>query len=111
MDGQAKRKYQVHTDNWEYGTHDDLQLALIKYETVKDWKMSEGVTEDSYVELVYSDDDFEDHVVLKRAMVVRDDERMELGTPQEEGMDFDYWAKWEEMIHGAVEIELRKLSN
>lgn len=75
--------------------------ALNYYEFVKESRMSEGVTADeSYVELQRSEDGFEDYKVLKRATAVIDHDRIELRTPREEGFDWDYWAKWEEVSQG-----------
>lgn len=102
------KKYRVDTPSWASQEFEDLEKALAKYEMTKDFQMGEGVDEDSYVELVCSEDDFEDYKVLKRAMVVVDEERMKNGLPRDAGYDFDYWAKWEELIHDAVEMELRK---
>lgn len=60
--------------------------------------MLEGVQAyQSYVEIVESENDFEDYKVIKKVLAVVDDDRAELGTPREEGVDFDYWAKWEEV--------------
>lgn len=68
-----------------------------QYEVVKDTLMSEGVNEDSYVQLVSSEDEFEECCVIKRADAVIDEERTELRTPREEGFDWDYWARWQEV--------------
>lgn len=95
-------KYRVDTHSWSSQEFEDLQKALVEYETTKDFQMGEGVDEDSYVELVSSQDDFENYKVLKRAMAVIDEERMSKGLPREEGYDFDYWAKWEELIHDST---------
>ena len=46
------KKYRVDTPTWSSQEFDDLNKALEKYETTKDIQMSEGVDEDSYVELV-----------------------------------------------------------
>lgn len=102
------KKYRVDTPTWSSQEFDDLNKALAKYETTKDIQMSEGVDEDSYVELVCSKHNFEDYKVLKRAMPVVDEDRMSKGLPRDEGYDFDYWAKWEELIHGAVELEMKR---
>ncbi|MED2737187.1 hypothetical protein [Bacillus toyonensis] len=89
-------KYRVQTDNWMSKEFVDLKDATAEYEEVKDRIMGEGVTEDSYVELVRSKDDFEDYEVVKRAIVVVDLEKMAVSTPREEGFDWDYWAKWQD---------------
>lgn len=97
-------KYRVHTDRTESEEFHEFEKADELYESWKDDKMSEGVTEDSYVEIVASDDDFEDHRIIKRAVAVVDNDRNELGTPREEGMDWDYWAKWEESVPCEFEV-------
>ena len=91
------KKYRVDTDSWGSREFEVPEQAESCYEYTKDRKMSEGVNEDSFVELVYSEDDFEDYVVLKRAVIVVDEEKMAISTPREKGFDFDYWAKWEEV--------------
>ncbi|MGM0806500.1 MAG: hypothetical protein ACQET8_23385 [Bacillota bacterium] len=92
------KKYRVLTDmdsSFEYATLDD---ALEIYERWKDNYMSDGVVEnETYVELQESEDDFEDYIVVKKVIAVIDHDRHELGTPREEGMDWDYWAKWQEV--------------
>jgi hypothetical protein len=90
------KKYRVDTPSWSGQETDDLEHALAMYELTKDREMGEGVTDDSYVELVCSEDDFEDYEVLKRADAVVDEEKMSISTPREEGFDWDYWAKWRE---------------
>lgn len=90
------KKYRVDTHSWSGEEVNDLNIALGQYELTKDREMGDGVTEDSYVELVYSEDDFEDYEVLKRAEVVIDEEKMNISTPRQEGYDWDYWAKWNE---------------
>jgi hypothetical protein len=92
------KKYRVDTPTWSSQEMDDLKHALGHYELTKDREMGEGVDEDSYVELVCSENDFEDYKVLKRAMVIVDMEKMAISSPRDEGHDFDYWAKWEECI-------------
>jgi hypothetical protein len=57
------KKYRVQTENWMSEAFVDLKDATDKYEDTKDEVMSEGVTEDSYVELVSSEDDFTDYEI------------------------------------------------
>lgn len=90
------RKYRVDMESWATKEFETLEEAEISYEWYKDYKMGDGVHEDSYVELVYSDDDFEDSVTIKRASVVVDEERMKISTPKDEGYEWEYWAKWHE---------------
>ena len=68
------------------------------YDRWKDELMCEGVQADeSFVEIVESEDDFEDYKVVKKVLAVIDHDRTELRTPREEGFDWDYWAKWQEV--------------
>lgn len=92
-------KYRVDTEYWGSEEYTDYDKALEKYEYTKDQVLGDGVTEDSYVELVCSDDDFEDHTTLRRAYIVVDEEKMKISTPREEGFDWDYWAIWKEAEH------------
>jgi len=88
--------YRVDTDRWSSKEFSDLKEAENKYEYTKDQEMGEGVDEDSYVQLVCSEDNFEDYEVIKIARVEVDEERMKISTPKDEGYDWDYWAKWKE---------------
>ncbi|WHT92340.1 hypothetical protein [Bacillus cereus] len=90
------KKYRVQTENWMSEDFVDLKDAVDEYEDTKDKVMGDGVTEDSYVELVSSEDDFEDYEIVKRAVVVVDEEAMAISTPREAGSDWDYWAKWQD---------------
>ncbi|MGG3046243.1 hypothetical protein ABEO76_24455 [Bacillus anthracis] len=89
-------RYRVQTEHWMSKEFVELKEATDEYERTKDWAMGEGVTEDSYVELVSSNDDFEDYEIVKTAHVVVDEEKMAISTPREEGFDWDYWAKWQD---------------
>lgn len=96
------RKYRVDMESWSTKEFNTFEEAEISYEWYKDYKMGDGVSDDSYVELVYSDDDFEDYQVLKRANVVVDEEKMKQGTPKDKGYDWEYWAKWSEDIYEEI---------
>ncbi|GED35008.1 hypothetical protein P9G84_31885 [Brevibacillus centrosporus] len=91
------KKYRVDSHSWSSREYESIGQAEGQYELTKDRLMGEGVDEDGYVELVSSKDDFEDYTVLKRALVVVDEEKMKKSTPREDGYDFDYWAKWQEV--------------
>lgn len=92
------KKYMVITDRDSSAPLLTLDQAERVFESWKDDYMSDGVCADeSYVEIVESDDDFEDHKVIKRVIAVIDHDRTELRTPREEGFDWDYWAKWQEV--------------
>lgn len=91
------KKYRVDTPTWASKEFDNLEQALGKYELTKDIEMGEGVDQDSYVELICSEDDFEDYKVLKRAIVEVDEERMKISAPKDEGYEWDCWAKWQEV--------------
>lgn len=88
--------WRVQTDNWVSKEYDSIVLATIDFEQTKESEMEKGVTEESYVELVVSHDNFDDYTVIRRANAVVDEERMEISTPDEEGHDFLWWAKWVE---------------
>lgn len=92
-------EYRVHTENACSNELESLEEALKVFDRWKDDLMSDGVVADeSYVEIVKSNDDFEDYESVRKVIAVVDDERTELGTPREEGFDWDYWAKWKEVI-------------
>ncbi|MFG0217231.1 hypothetical protein ACFU8X_29695 [Brevibacillus porteri] len=91
------KKYRVDTQSWGSKEFDDIEKAEACYEYRKDREMSEGIDESSFVELVCSEDDFEDYVVIKRAVAIEDVDRMAKSTPKEEGYEWDYWAKWQEV--------------
>jgi len=77
---------------------ESLELAKKTYESWKDYLMSECVqANESFVEIVESNDDFEDYTIIKQVIAVVDDDRTELKSPREEGCDWDYWAKWHEV--------------
>lgn len=68
------------------------------YERWRDDYITDGVVaEESFVEIVESEDGFEDYKIIKKVIAVIDNERTELRTPREEGFDWDYWAKWQEV--------------
>jgi hypothetical protein len=97
------QKYRVHTENDLSLEYDSLEQAEKVFERWKDNLMVDGVTAyESYVELAESADDFDDYKVIKKVIAVVDDDRTELGTPREEGFDWDYWAKWQEVKEGDV---------
>ncbi|PPA70069.1 hypothetical protein C4B60_10785 [Jeotgalibacillus proteolyticus] len=100
MEGLKKlKKYRVHSENDCSFKLDSLEEAERIYENWKDDYMCEGVREsESYVEIAESEDDFEDYKVIKKVVAVIDHDRHELGTPKEEGFDWDYWAKWLEVV-------------
>lgn len=97
------------TETWASQEFTEFDLANSHYEYSKDQKMGEGVNEDSYVELIYSDDDFEDGDIIKRSAIIVDLEKMAISNPRDEGFDFDYWAKWIECVNeDALESVSRK---
>ncbi|KAA9007259.1 hypothetical protein F4V43_01875 [Paenibacillus spiritus] len=92
------KKYRIHTEYWESPEFDSLEEAEGIYEFAKDRVMGDGVTDDSYVELVSSSDDFDEYEILKKVVVVIDEEKMKLRTPKEAGLEWDYWAKWQDVV-------------
>ncbi|ADO59936.2 hypothetical protein PPSC2_28500 (plasmid) [Paenibacillus polymyxa SC2] len=92
------KKYRVQTDKNSSAPLLTLEQAEGVFERWKDDYMSDTVIADeSYVEIIESDDDFEDYLVIKKVIAVIDNDRTELQTPREEGFDWDYWAKWQEV--------------
>lgn len=93
------KKYRVHTESGVVSRElETLEEAKKEFENWKDYLMSESVTADeSFVEIVVSEDGFEDYTVIKKVIAVIDNDRTELGTPKEEGFDWEYWAKWQEV--------------
>lgn len=92
-------RYRVCTDMTCTNEIDNLVVAEKMFERWKDDLMADGVVAgESYIEIQKSDDDFEDYEVIKKVLAVIDNDRHELGTPREEGFDWDYWAKWKEVI-------------
>lgn len=71
-------------------------------ESWKDSYMGEGVSEDSFIELREADTSYEPDIdnarILQRFEVVEDEQQLkDFGTPEENGMDFAWWAKWQEV--------------
>lgn len=92
------KQYRVQTDKDYSAKLETLDQAERVYERWKDDYMCDCVVAgESLVEIVESEDDFEDYKVIKKVVAVIDNERTELRTPREEGFDWDYWAKWIEM--------------
>jgi len=95
------KKYRVSSEN-DFWETDSLAEAERAFESWKDNYMSEGVIAgESFVEIEMSEDDFETTKTLQKVVAVVDNERHELGSPREEGFDWDYWAKWEEVREDA----------
>ena len=95
------KKYGV-CDDWNglIEEYDSLEEAEKLYNSVKDSRMSEGVDiNDTFVSIVESDDDFENEKEIKKSIVEVDEElTKEIGTPNENGYEWTYWAKWKEII-------------
>lgn len=90
-------KYRVQTDRGDSSPFDRLEDAENHFEYLKDFKMGDGVTEDSYIEIVKLYDDFEDYTVIKRVFAVIDEERTLKSPPSGAGYtEWTYWAKWQE---------------
>ena len=74
-------------------------------ETLEEWKdrmLGEGVSDDDYIEVHAFDESKgeteEESYPIKRFNIVVNEERMKTSTPKEEGyVEWDYWAKWEEV--------------
>lgn len=92
------KKYKAFSERFTSKEFTDYEEALKEYEEIKDREISDQVDMDSYVELIESEDDFEDGVTIKKAIIVVDEEKMAISTPKDEGYEWDYWAKWQETI-------------
>lgn len=88
-------------DDWEglMETMDTLEKAEKLFESVKEDKMSQGVSfKESFVSIVESEDDFETEKTIKKVIAVEDKElTKEIGTPVQNGYDWVSWAKWLEV--------------
>lgn len=92
------KQYQVQTDKDYSPLLPTLEQAERVFESWKDDYMGDGVVADeSYVAIAESEDDFENYTVIKKVIATIDHDRTELRTPREEGFDWDYWAKWQEV--------------
>lgn len=91
------KKYKVYSERYTSEEFIDLDKALKEYEDLKDKEISDEVDMDSYVELISSEDDFEDSETIKKSIIVVDEEKMAINTPKEEGYEWEYWAKWKEV--------------
>lgn len=95
--------YFVRTDSDWSLTFNTLKEAEKCFEDWKDDYMSEGVSlDDSFVELHEAkskdDEDVDNSKVIKRVEVVVDEQKhKEAGSPKDNGMDFEFWAKWQEV--------------
>lgn len=90
------KKYRVLTDR-DYVELDSLEKAKNVYENWKDNYMSDGVVADeSFVELTVTEDDYETEQTIEKVIAVVDEEQFnDFGHPSEQGMEWDYWAKWQ----------------
>ena len=90
-------------DDWNgiWETTDNLEEALILYEEHKETRMESGVIAgESFVSIVEIDDSSpESEKEIKKVVAVIDNDLMkEIGTPQENGCEYAYWAKWEDFV-------------
>jgi hypothetical protein len=93
------KQYRIQSDNDFSAELDTFEKAIETFESWKDDYMSDAVVAgETFVEIVESEDAFDDYKVIKKVIAVIDNNRHELGTPREEGFDWDYWAKWEEVV-------------
>jgi hypothetical protein len=80
-----------------------LKEAEKCFESWKDDYMSEGVSlDDSFVEIhevkSKDDEDIDNSKVIKRVEVTVDEQQYkDFGNPKDQGMDFEFWAKWQEV--------------
>lgn len=94
-------KFRVQTDKDSSPPLLTIDQAERVFERWKDDYIGDGVVADeSYVEIVESDDDFENDKVIKKIIAVIDHERTKRRPPRKAGIDWDYWAKWEKISLG-----------
>lgn len=99
----------------EYAVKDDwngiieivstIEEAEKLFKSIKESKMGEGVElDESFVSLVeIADDEVETEKVIKKVVAVYDEElTKEIGSPEENGYEWDYWAKWQEVTAQSV---------
>lgn len=95
--------YFVRTDSDWSLIFNTLNEAEKCFEDWKDDYMSEGVSlDDSFVEIHEAkskdDEDVDNSKVIKRVEVVVDEQKhKEIGYPKDNGIDFTFWAKWQEV--------------
>lgn len=92
------KKYRIQTE-MDFYEADSYKQAWKIFHRWKDDMMAEGVVADeTFIAIIESEDDFETETVIRKLIAVVDNERMELGTPEQEGIpDWEYWAKWQEV--------------
>lgn len=83
----SKKQWIVYSPEVDLYYFDSYEGALKEYESLKEHIMAEGHEPNTQVHLLET---------IKVATSVKDDERMKQGSPKEEGLDFDFWAKWKE---------------
>lgn len=92
------KKYKVYSERNTSKEFTDINEALKEYESMKDWEITNECDTDTYVELIVSVDDFEDSETIRKSVIVEDEDRMAISKPREDGLDFDYWATWKELL-------------
>lgn len=90
--------YQVNTEDNSFET-ENLEKANEVFKRWADNMMAEMVVADeTYIELLVTYED-ETYKTIKKWIAVVDENRSELGTPEQEGFpEWDYWAKWKEVV-------------
>lgn len=100
--GEKMKKYRV-TMECDFEEFEDFQEASNYFEFWKDELMNDGVVaEETIIEFIESEDDFKNEKIIKKLVAVIDDDRHELGKPRDEGFDWDYWAKWQDVTNNAL---------
>jgi len=82
-------EYIVSADGYDDEHYETYEEALKVYEVFKDDVMAEGHDIGATITLYKVEP-------VKRSVSVIDEERMKIGTPEENGHDFTHWAKWDE---------------
>lgn len=92
------KKYRVQTDSW-FKEFETLEEAEKEFYWKAEDMMSEGVSAyETNICLLEYNEVMKEEKIIKEYLAVVDDDREELGTPEEEGYpEWDYWAKWEDI--------------
>lgn len=87
-------------DDWDglIDCADSVEEVEILFESIKESKMDRGVQiGESFVSIVETEDDFETETIIKKVVAVQDEElTKEIGTPEQNGYEWLFWAKWQE---------------
>ena len=89
------KQWIVYSPYTDVESFDDYEKALKEYESVKEHLMAEGHEEGTQVHLLET---------IKVATSVVDEDKMKINSPKDEGYEWEYWAKWDE-LNSTIEWE------